>query len=87
MWTPSMQALKWENTRRNKSLKCLLSNFGIFEILTYAVKSAAPVAANVASLFKVAAQTAPLCPKNVPIQSPVSPWRNIGFPSIVQPNR
>ena len=48
---------------------------------TYAVKSAAPVAAFVASPVKVALQTAPLCPSNVPIQSPVSPCRNIGLPS------
>lgn len=48
---------------------------------TYAVKSAAAVAALVASLFNVAPQTAPLWPKNVPIQSPVSPWRSIGLPS------
>ena len=48
---------------------------------SYAVKSAAPVAACVASLFKVALHTAPLCPSKVPIQSPVSPCRNIGFPS------
>ena len=34
---------------------------------TYAVKSAAAVAALVASLFNVAPQTAPLWPKNVPI--------------------
>lgn len=48
---------------------------------TYAVKSAAAVAALVASLFNVAPQTAPLWPKNVPIQSPVSPCRSIGLPS------
>jgi len=48
---------------------------------TDAVKSAAPVAAWVASLFNVAAQTAPLWPSNVPIQSPVSPCRSIGLPS------
>ena len=48
---------------------------------THAEKSAAPVAARVASLFKVAPHTAPLWPSNVPIQSPVSPWRIIGFPS------
>lgn len=48
---------------------------------TYAEKSAAPVAAFVASWFKVALHTAPLCPSKVPIQSPVSPCRNMGFPS------
>ena len=48
---------------------------------TYAVKSAAPVAALVAPLLRQAPQTAPLCPSNVPIQSPVSPWRSIGLPS------
>lgn len=52
-----------------------------YATFTYAEKSAAAVAALVASLFKVAPQTAPLWPKNVPIQSPVSPWRNIGLPS------
>ena len=49
--------------------------------ITHAEKSAAPVAAFVASLFNVAPHTAPLWPSNVPIQSPVSPCRNIGFPS------
>ena len=39
----------------------------------HAEKSAAPVAARVASLLIVAPQTAPLWPLNVPIQSPVSP--------------
>ena len=49
--------------------------------ITYALKSAAPVAARVASLLSVALQTAPLCPSNVPTQSPVSPWRSMGLPS------
>ena len=48
---------------------------------THAVKSAAPVAALLASLLRLAPHTAPLWPSNVPIQSPVSPWRSIGFPS------
>ena len=51
---------------------------------SYAEKSAAPVAAFVASLLRVAPQTAPLCPSNVPIQSPVSPCRSIGLPSETQ---
>ena len=50
--------------------------------LSYTVKSAAPVAAFVASLLRQAPHTAPLCPRNVPTQSPVSPCRNIGLPSI-----
>ena len=54
--------------------------------VTYAEKSAAPVAANVASLFSAAPHTAPLWPSNVPIQSPVSPCRNIGFPSVKRQN-
>jgi len=43
-----------------------------------AVKSAAPVAASVAFSSSRAAHTAPLCPANVPIQSPVSPRRSMG---------
>lgn len=56
-------------------------------LFPYAEKSAAAVAAFVASLFKVAPQTAPLWPKNVPIQSPVSPWRSIGLPSAREERR
>ena len=41
---------------------------------TLAEKSAAPVAALVASLLTSTPQTAPLWPSKVPIQSPVSPW-------------
>ena len=50
---------------------------------SYAEKSAAPVAALVASLFNVAPHTAPLWPLNVPIQSPVSPCRSMGLPSVI----
>lgn len=53
----------------------------ILNAVPHAVKSADPVAALVAGQFKVAAQTAPLWPSNVPIQSPVSPCLNIGFAS------
>ena len=49
---------------------------------TFALKSAAPVAALVAWGFKATPHTAPLWPSNVPIQSPVSPCRSIGFPSV-----
>ena len=49
---------------------------------TLAEKSAAPVAALLASLLMSTPHTAPLCPSNVPIQSPVSPARNIGFPEM-----
>lgn len=49
---------------------------------TYAVKSAEAVAASDASGERRACQTAPLCPKKVPIQSPVMPSLNIGFPSL-----
>ena len=38
-----------------------------------------PVATCVADLFNFADHTAPLCPSKVPIQSPVSPSRSIGF--------
>ena len=48
---------------------------------TLAVKSAAAVAARVARLFRATPHTAPLWPSKVPIQSPVSPCRSIGFPS------
>ena len=42
-------------------------------------KSAEAVAAFVAGKFSFADHTAPLWPANVPIQSPVSPLRSIGF--------
>lgn len=45
----------------------------MIKVSIYAEKSAAPVAALVASLLIVAPHTAPLWPLNVPIQSPVSP--------------
>lgn len=44
-----------------------------------AEKSAAPVAARKAGLSSFADHTAPLCPSNVPTQSPVSPRRSIGL--------
>lgn len=50
--------------------------------LTFAWKSAAPEAAREASLLMSTPHTQPLWPSNVPIQSPVSPCRNIGFPSV-----
>ena len=53
----------------------------MLSLFTHAVKSAAPVAALLASLLRLAPHTAPLWPSKVPIQSPVSPWRSIGFPS------
>ena len=48
---------------------------------THAVKSALPDAARDPSRLSFVLQTAPLCPTNVPIQSPVHS-RNIGFPSL-----
>ena len=63
--------------KKSKICFCLASN----KNCAYAEKSAAPVAALVASLFSVAPHTAPLCPSNVPIQSPVSPCLSIGLPS------
>ena len=48
-----------------------------------AVKSADPVAARVAGAFRQALHTAPLCPSNVPIQSPVVPLRSMGLPSLL----
>ena len=42
------------------------------------LKSPEPVKAKVASLLSLALQTAPLWPLKVPIQSPVSPFRNMG---------
>lgn len=50
-------------------------------------KSAAPDAAKVAFLLSATPQTAPLCPSNVPTQSPVSPCRNIGLPSRINKDR
>ena len=61
--------------------KVICQNYTLNQWFTHAEKSAAPVAALVASLLSVAPHTAPLWPSNVPIQSPVSPCRNIGFPS------
>mmetsp|Transcript_6580 Transcript_6580/g.16898 ORF Transcript_6580/g.16898 Transcript_6580/m.16898 type:complete len:210 (+) Transcript_6580:935-1564(+) len=51
-----------------------------FQVL--AEKSAAPVAQRRAALSMVAPHTAPLCPSNVPIQSPVIPFRRMGLPSL-----
>jgi hypothetical protein len=48
-----------------------------------AEKSALAVAPCVAGAFSVAPHTHPLCPSNVPIQSPVSPFRSIGWPSLL----
>jgi len=48
---------------------------------TYAEKSAEADAARNALLSRQELQTAPLCPSNVPIQSPVSPFLNIGCES------
>lgn len=53
--------------------------------VTHAVKSAAPVAACVPSLFKQQPQTAPLCPTKLPIQSPVDPLCSIGLVSVRYP--
>ena len=52
---------------------------------TRAEKSADAVATCVAGVFRHALHTAPLWPSNVPIQSPVSPFRSIGLPSAVEP--
>ena len=52
-----------------------------------ALKSAEAVAACVAGVFRVALQTHPLWPSNVPIQSPVSPLRIIGWPSASRGER
>lgn len=48
---------------------------------TYAEKSAEPVAARRALVSKQQLHTAPLCPSNVPIQSPVSPFLSMGLES------
>jgi len=53
-------------------------------INSYAVKSAEPVAARKALVSKQQLHTAPLCPSNVPIQSPVSPFLSIGLESESQ---
>jgi hypothetical protein len=50
--------------------------------ITYVEKSAEAVAARKALASKQQLQTAPLCPSNVPIQSPVSPFLSIGLASI-----
>ena len=47
----------------------------------YAVKSAEPDAARKALVSRQQLHTAPLCPSNVPIQSPVSPFLSIGLES------
>lgn len=51
------------------------------KLTTNAVKSALPVAALAASGESFVHQTAPLCPRNVPIQSPVHSL-SIGLPSL-----
>lgn len=51
-------------------------------MVTYVEKSAEAVAARKALASKQQLQTAPLCPSNVPIQSPVSPFLSIGLASI-----
>ena len=48
---------------------------------TLALKSPEPVAHNLASEHSFALQTAPLCPANVPIQSPVVASLSMGWPS------
>lgn len=50
--------------------------------ITYAEKSAEADAARKALLSRQQLHTAPLCPSKVPIQSPVSPFLNIGLESI-----
>ena len=49
---------------------------------TFALKSAEAVTARVASPLRLAPHTQPLCPSKVPIQSPDSPLRSIGLPSL-----
>jgi len=49
--------------------------------MTYAVKSALPVAALDESRESFVLHTAPLCPRKVPIQSPVHSL-NMGLPSL-----
>ena len=56
--------------------------FKVCVTITLALKSALPVAALEQALLSDAAQTAPLCPMKVPTQSPVSPCRSIGLPSL-----
>ena len=93
-WHPMKPICPHKNRSRNRTVwtvrletffySCLdLSKMNCWRVslISYAEKSAAPVAAFVASLLRVAPHTAPLCPSNVPIQSPVSPCRSIGLPS------
>ena len=66
---------------------CLCSNLysssPVMAFHSRAEKSALAVAACVAGAFRVAPHTHPLCPSNVPIQSPVSPLRIMGWPSVL----
>lgn len=50
-------------------------------LVKYAEKSADADAARNALLSRQQLHTAPLCPSNVPIQSPVSPFLSIGVES------
>ena len=50
---------------------------------TRAVKSAEAVAAITAASLRTQDQTAPLWPWKVPTQSPVSPLRSMGWPSLL----
>ena len=68
----SQDNIKYANAL-NKLLKWVLD--------AYAVKSAEPDAARKAFVSKQQLHTAPLCPSNVPIQSPVSPFLSMGLES------
>ena len=63
---------------------CLTEMIGwpLLTFHTLAVKSAEPVTARSPNSEIREHQIAPLWPRNVPIQSPVTPFRSIGFPSI-----
>ena len=70
---------------------CLCANVckqsPVIALNNFALKSALAVAQCVAGTFKVASQHAPLCPSNVPIQSPVVASLSIGFPSLLEETR
>ena len=77
---------RWQSPEKHTDLTmCLCSNLysssPVMAFHSRAEKSALAVAACVAGAFRVAPHTHPLCPSNVPIQSPVSPLRIMGWPS------
>mmetsp|Transcript_14914 Transcript_14914/g.28966 ORF Transcript_14914/g.28966 Transcript_14914/m.28966 type:complete len:204 (+) Transcript_14914:1427-2038(+) len=80
---PPVSSLSSSGENSTVLTTCLWSNWCSSSPFTAsqsrAEKSPPPVATRLASELKAALHTAPLCPSKVPIQSPLSPQRSIGF--------